>query len=108
MAVRLKKKPDVFKPPALSRSIERALLAVLMYFPLRGTRELASDLMRGAVPVTSVNVRKVLKAIKNYGERRLAFTDPAFHVFHARDVLKKYVGKLEPAHARMVGTLLAG
>ena len=102
MVVRLKKKPSALRPPALSESLERALLAILMYFPPPESRELASDLMRGIVPVTPENIRKIIEAIKDYGDKRLEFADPGFHVFRARDALKAYIGSSRPARAKRV------
>jgi hypothetical protein len=99
-AVRLKRRAVGSRPSTLSRSVESAFLAVLMYFPPREIRELASDLMQGAVPTTPANVGKVIEAIGDYDVERLASADPNCNVFRARDVLKKYVGKPAPARPR--------
>lgn len=92
MAVRLKKKAGVFKRPRLSRELERAFLALLMHFPHQDSRELASDLMRGAVPITPPNIKKLIKAVDNYDADALERSDPAFRVCHARDALKRHIG----------------
>ncbi len=99
MSVRLKPKA-IRRKPSLSESVERALLAVLMYFPHQKSRYLASDLMAGKVPLTPENVKKITKVIRNYGDKRLATVDPGFHVFRARDVLKVFTGETKPSRTR--------
>lgn len=102
MAVHLKKKAVPAEATPLSESMERALLAILMYFPHQKSRELASDFMAGLVSLTVGNVRKITKAIRDYGNKRLEFVDPGFHVFRARDTLQAFTGekKLPRARAR--------
>lgn len=101
MAVHLKTKTVRREPSSspLSKSIERALLAVLMYFPNQKSRALASDLIAGNVPLTAANIKKIIKAVQNYGSKRLEFADPAFHVLRAVDALKKFTGKAAPSRA---------
>lgn len=106
MAVRLKKKAGVFKRPRLSRELERAFLTLLMHFPHQDSRELASDLMRGAVPITPANIKKLIKAVDNYDADVLERSDPAFRVCHARDALKRHIGVPVPAcKKRVVGRM---
>ncbi len=99
MAVHLKKKAVRPEPPPLPASMERALLAVLMYFPHQKCRALASDIMAGNVPFTVDNIRKIIKAIKSYGDERLAVDDPGLHVFHAWGTFRAFTGEAKPSRA---------
>jgi hypothetical protein len=101
MAVRLKKRAKTPKRPRLSRELERAFLAILMHFPPRDSRDLASDLMCGDAPITPANLKKLIKAVDSYDVDDLERVDPAFRVCHARDALKRHIGMSVSAPARV-------